>query len=220
METSAELLTPRRNTRQISVGKVAVGGGAPISVQSMTTTKTADVEGTLQQIYQLAAAGADIVRCTCNKAEAAEGLAQIIPRSPVPIVADIHFHVEMALAALEAGVDGLRLNPGNLRKPSEIKLVAQEAKDREKGEGQFTVNVNKMGGLEALGRSGLEEATLSKLIKDDYSQVKKLNPNASYRVLIRADKDLGWEKTKVVLKAAAAAGVANVVFATTKGGKG
>ena len=130
METSAELLTPRRNTRQISVGKVAVGGGAPISVQSMTTTKTADVEGTLQQIYQLAAAGADIVRCTCNKAEAAEGLAQIIPRSPVPIVADIHFHVEMALAALEAGVDGLRLNPGNLRKPSEIKLVAQEAKDR------------------------------------------------------------------------------------------
>ncbi len=130
METSAELLTPRRNTRQIRVGKVAVGGGAPISVQSMTTTKTADVEGTLQQIYQLAAAGADIVRCTCNKAEAAEGLAQIIPRSPVPIVADIHFHVEMALAALEAGVDGLRLNPGNLRKPSEIKLVAQEAKDR------------------------------------------------------------------------------------------
>jgi (E)-4-hydroxy-3-methylbut-2-enyl-diphosphate synthase len=96
----------------------------------MTTTKTADVEGTLQQIYQLAAAGADIVRCTCNKADAAEGLAQIVPRSPVPIVADIHFHVEMALAALEAGVDGLRLNPGNLRKPSEIKLVAQEAKDR------------------------------------------------------------------------------------------
>ena len=130
METSAELLTPRRTTRQITVGKVQVGGGAPISVQSMTTTKTADVEGTLQQIYQLAAAGADIVRCTCNKAEAAEGLAQIVPRSPVPIVADIHFHVEMALAALEAGVDGLRLNPGNLRKASEIKLVAQEAKDR------------------------------------------------------------------------------------------
>jgi (E)-4-hydroxy-3-methylbut-2-enyl-diphosphate synthase len=130
METSAELLTQRRTTRQITVGKVPVGGGAPISVQSMTTTKTADVEGTLQQIYQLAAAGADIVRCTCNKAEAAEGLAQIVPRSPVPIIADIHFHVEMALAALEAGVDGLRLNPGNLRKPSEIKLVAQEAKDR------------------------------------------------------------------------------------------
>jgi len=109
---------------------VKVGGDAPISVQSMTTTKTADVEGTLEQIYALAGAGADIVRCTCNEQAAAEGLAQIVPRSPVPIVADIHFHVEMALAALEAGVHGLRLNPGNLRKPEEIKLVAAEARDR------------------------------------------------------------------------------------------
>jgi (E)-4-hydroxy-3-methylbut-2-enyl-diphosphate synthase len=96
----------------------------------MTTTKTANVEATLEQIYALAANGADIVRCTCNDQDAAEGLAQIVPRSPVPIVADIHFHVEMALAALEAGVNGLRLNPGNLRKPEEIKLVASEARDR------------------------------------------------------------------------------------------
>ncbi len=123
-------LTDRRTTRQIHVGDVAVGGGAPVSVQSMTTTKTADVDGTLTQVYALAAAGADIVRCTCNEEAAAEGLARIIPRSPVPIIADIHFHVEMALAALEAGVQGLRLNPGNLRKPHEIKLVAAEAKDR------------------------------------------------------------------------------------------
>ncbi len=123
-------LTDRRPTRQIHVGDVAVGGGAQVSVQSMTTTKTADVEGTLAQIYALAAAGADIVRCTCNEAAAAEGLARIIPRSPVPIVADIHFHHEMALAALEAGVQGLRLNPGNLRKADEIKQVAAEAKDR------------------------------------------------------------------------------------------
>ena len=101
-----------------------------MTVQSMTTTKTADVDGTLAQIYALAAAGADIVRCTCNEEAAAEGLARIVPRSPVPIIADIHFHVEMALAALEAGVQGLRLNPGNLRKPEEIKLVAAEAKDR------------------------------------------------------------------------------------------
>jgi (E)-4-hydroxy-3-methylbut-2-enyl-diphosphate synthase len=120
----------RRSTRQIMVGPVPVGGGAPITVQSMTITKTADVEGTLAQIYALAAAGADIVRCTCNEIGAAEGLARIVPRSPVPIVADIHFHVEMALAALEAGVQCLRLNPGNLRKPEEIKLVARECKDR------------------------------------------------------------------------------------------
>jgi (E)-4-hydroxy-3-methylbut-2-enyl-diphosphate synthase len=96
----------------------------------MTTTKTADAEGTLTQIYALAAAGADLVRCTCNEEAAAEGLARIVPRSPVPIIADIHFHHEMALAALEAGVQGLRLNPGNLRKEVEIKQVAAEAKDR------------------------------------------------------------------------------------------
>src|SRR5713101_398989 len=121
---------PRKKTRQIMVGDVPVGGNAPVTVQSMTVTKTADVEGTLAQIYALHAAGADIVRCTCNEIEAAEGLARIVPRSPVPIVADIHFHVEMALAALEAGVQCLRLNPGNLRKPEEIKLVARECRDR------------------------------------------------------------------------------------------
>ncbi len=130
MDVAGQLISPRRPTRQISVGGVAVGGGAPVSVQSMTTTKTADVEGTLAQIYALAAAGADIVRCTCNEQAAAEGLAQIVPRSPVPIIADIHFHHEMALAALEAGVQGLRLNPGNLRKETEIKQVAAEARDR------------------------------------------------------------------------------------------
>jgi len=120
----------RRATRQIQVGSVAVGGGAPISVQSMTITKTADVEGTLAQIYALAGAGCDIVRCTCNDAAAAEGLAQIVPRSPVPIIADIHHQYKMALAALEAGVQGLRLNPGNIRKPDHIKAVASEARDR------------------------------------------------------------------------------------------
>jgi len=130
VDVTASSLSPRRLTRQIAVGSVKVGGDAPISVQSMTTTKTADVEATLAQIYALAGAGADIVRCTCNERAAAEGLAQIVPRSPVPIVADIHFHVEMALAALDAGVHGLRLNPGNLRKPAEIRLVASEARDR------------------------------------------------------------------------------------------
>ena len=112
------------------VGDVAVGGGAPVTVQSMTITKTADYEATLQQIYSLAGAGADIVRCTCNKPEAAEGLARIVPRSPVPIIADIHNNHRMALAALDAGVDGLRLNPGNITDPKKIKEVAREAKDR------------------------------------------------------------------------------------------
>jgi len=112
------------------VGDVPVGGGAPISVQSMTVTRTADHEATLQQIYDLAMAGADIVRCTCNEIEAAEGLARIVPRSPVPIVADIHHQYRMALAALEAGVHCLRLNPGNIRRPEHIRTVAAEARDR------------------------------------------------------------------------------------------
>jgi (E)-4-hydroxy-3-methylbut-2-enyl-diphosphate synthase len=124
----------RKATRQVVLdhptNPVAVGGDAPISVQSMTITKTADVDGTLAQIYALYAAGADIVRCTCNDIEAAEGLARIVPRSPVPIVADIHHQYKMALAALEAGVHCLRLNPGNIRKPEHIKLVAQECMDR------------------------------------------------------------------------------------------
>src|SRR3989440_12293400 len=96
----------------------------------MTITKTADHEATLAQIYALKAAGADIVRCTCNEEEAAEGLARIVPRSPVPLVADIHFQYKLALAAMEAGVAALRLNPGNIRKPGHIQAVAREAKDR------------------------------------------------------------------------------------------
>jgi len=129
VEVSSSLV-PRKVTKQISVGDVKVGGDAPITIQSMTITKTADVEGTLQQIYALAAAGADIVRCTCNEIEAAEGLAQIVPRSPVPIIADIHHQYKMAMAAMEAGVHGLRLNPGNIRRPEHIKTVAAEARDR------------------------------------------------------------------------------------------
>ena len=120
----------RDGTRQIHVGRVPVGGGAPVSVQSMTTTKTADVDGTLAQVYALAGAGADIVRITCNDVDAAGGLAEIVPRSPVPIIADIHYQYRLALAALEAGVQGLRLNPGNIRKPHQIRAVARDAKDR------------------------------------------------------------------------------------------
>ena len=121
------MTTARRPSRQLHVGDVAVGGGAPVSVQSMTTTKTADVDGTLAQVYALKGAGADIVRITCNDVDAAQGLAEIVPRAPVPIIADIHFQYRLALAALEAGVAGLRLNPGNIRKPEHIKAVATAA---------------------------------------------------------------------------------------------
>ena len=117
----------RRKTRQIQIGKVGIGSDFPISVQSMTTTKTKDVESTLSQIYELATNGADIVRVTCNEVDAATGLVEITQRSPVPIVADVHFQYKLALAAIDAGVNGLRLNPGNIRKEQQIKEVAKEA---------------------------------------------------------------------------------------------
>ena len=117
----------RRNTKQIKIGDIGVGSEFPISVQSMTTTKTRDTEKTLEQVYELASNGADIVRVTCNEVEAATSLIQIASRSPVPIIADIHFQYKLALAAIEAGVQGLRLNPGNIRNEIHIKEVAKEA---------------------------------------------------------------------------------------------
>ena len=192
----------RRQTKQITVGKVPVGGGAPISVQSMTTTKTADVEGTLQQIYALAAAGCDIVRCTCNEQEAAEGLAQIVPRSPIPIIADIHHQYKMALAAMEAGVHGLRLNPGNIRKPEHIKAVASEARDRNL---PIRIGVNggsldpalyeKYGGLtaEAMVESALQEIAYFNEVDFDLIKISVKASNVplmvdAYRLLADAVK--------------------------------
>ena len=119
-------MSERRQTSQIQVGKVGVGSDYPVSVQSMTTTKTRDTDETLGQVYELANNGADIVRVTCNEIEAAESLVKICARSPVPIVADIHFQYKLALAAIEAGVHGLRLNPGNIRNEKQIKEVARE----------------------------------------------------------------------------------------------
>src|SRR5206468_1504821 len=104
----------RRKTRQIKLGNLAVGGGAPITVQSMTKTDTRDVQATLLEIWSLEAAGCDIVRCAVPVKEAAEKLGEIKKQIRIPLVADIHFNYKLALIALEQGVDGLRLNPGNI----------------------------------------------------------------------------------------------------------
>lgn len=130
------MVRPRRLSRPVllrnkggdsSAKAVWIGGDHPIVVQSMTTTDTADVEKTLEQVYGLAMAGCEVVRVTCQDARAAAGLKQIVPRSPVPIVADIHFDHRMALAALDAGVAKLRLNPGNMRDPKKTKEVVKLA---------------------------------------------------------------------------------------------
>jgi (E)-4-hydroxy-3-methylbut-2-enyl-diphosphate synthase len=120
----------RRKSRTVHVGSVAVGGDAPISVQSMTTTKTDDVRATLIQVHELATQGADIVRVAVPHEGDAQALPEIVKEGGVPIIADIHFTVRLALLALEAGVHGLRLNPGNMRNPKHIKAVADAARER------------------------------------------------------------------------------------------
>ncbi|MBN1283613.1 MAG: flavodoxin-dependent (E)-4-hydroxy-3-methylbut-2-enyl-diphosphate synthase [Proteobacteria bacterium] len=120
----------RRKTRRISIGRVAVGDGAPVSVQSMTNTDTSDAEATLRQIERLADAGCEIVRLAVPDDAAAAALSEIRRRTDVPLVADIHFRHDLALAAVKAGVDGLRINPGNIGSPDRVAEVAAAAKAR------------------------------------------------------------------------------------------
>ena len=170
-------------TRSVNVGGVQVGAGAPISVQSMTTTKTADVEGTLEQIYALASSGAEIVRCTCNEMQAAEALARIVPRSPVPLIADIHFQHRLALAALDAGVACLRLNPGNIRKEQHIKTVAAEARDRD-------VPI----------RIGVNAGSLDPDIEDKYGMTAAALVESAKRELGYFE-EVGFDEVKISVKA-------------------
>ncbi|THD74790.1 flavodoxin-dependent (E)-4-hydroxy-3-methylbut-2-enyl-diphosphate synthase [Thalassobius vesicularis] len=119
----------RRESRKIHVGPVAVGGDAPISVQTMTNTLTTDVKGTLDQVIRSAEAGADIVRVSVPDQESARALKEIVRESPVPIVADIHFHYKRGIEAAEAGAACLRINPGNIGSPARVKEVIQAARD-------------------------------------------------------------------------------------------
>ncbi len=118
----------RKKTRQIDVGGVKIGGGAPISVQSMTNTKTADVNATVEQINALADAGADIVRLAVPDLDAAQALGAIVKAARVPLIADIHFDYKLALEAIAQGIAGLRLNPGNIGGAAHVKAVVNEAK--------------------------------------------------------------------------------------------
>src|SRR5215469_12347140 len=120
----------RRPTRQLKVGSVGVGSDFPVSVQSMTTTLTSDVNATLQQIAELTAAGCDIVRVACPSQDDADALPEIARRSRIPVIADIHFQPKYVFAAIEAGCAAVRVNPGNIRKfDDQVKEIAQAAKD-------------------------------------------------------------------------------------------
>ena len=187
------MLAERRKTRQIRVGDVAVGGDAPISVQSMTTTKTADVNATLQQIASLVATGVDIVRVAVPHWEDAEALTAIAVKSTVPVVADIHFQWKYAMAALEAGIQGLRINPGNIKYQDKVRLIAREAKARSV---PIRIGVN-AGSLEkellerhgaptpeALVESALNEARI--LEEEDFLDIKISVKHSNPRVMIEA----------------------------------
>ena len=124
------VVSPRRKSRKIKVGTVDVGGDAPVSVQSMCTTPTADVNATLQQIAELTATGCDIVRVACPTQDDADALGEIAKHSQIPVIADIHFQPKYVFAAIEAGCAGVRVNPGNIRRfDDQVKQIAREAKD-------------------------------------------------------------------------------------------
>lgn len=124
------LVAPRRKTRVLNVGNVKIGGDNPIVVQSMTTSDTRDPKATLEQIRKLADAGCEVVRVAVPDRKAAVALPEIAPFSPIPVIADIHFEHTLALKAIEAGVHGLRLNPGNIRKAEDVREVVKKAKER------------------------------------------------------------------------------------------
>ena len=120
----------RENTKVIQIGNKVIGGGNPILIQSMTNTKTEDVEATVNQIKELEAAGCDIIRCAVPTMEAAEAIAQIKKLISIPLVADIHFDYRLAIAAMENGADKIRINPGNIGDISKVKAVVDVAKEK------------------------------------------------------------------------------------------
>lgn len=177
----------------MSVGGVTVGGDAPVRVQSMTTTKTADINSTLQQIASLVATGCEIVRVAVPHWEDAEALTAIAAKSTIPVIADIHFQWKYAMAALEAGIQGLRINPGNIKYQDKVRLIAREAKARGV---PIRIGVN-AGSLEkdlldkygaptpeALVESALNEARI--LEDEDFTDIKISVKHSNARTMIEA----------------------------------
>lgn len=188
------LLAPRRRTRVLHVGDVAIGGDNPIVVQSMATADTRDPKATLSQLHDLAEAGCEIVRVAVPDRRAAAALPDIVPHSPVPLIADIHFEHTLALKALEAGIHGLRLNPGNIRKPEDVREVVAMAKER-----QVPIRI----GVNFGSVAPMPESFVDEMAAQNASQVELraewLVRSALGHIKILEDLDFGL--TKVSLKA-------------------
>jgi (E)-4-hydroxy-3-methylbut-2-enyl-diphosphate synthase len=174
----------RRKTRQIFVGSVKIGGGAPISVQSMTKTDTRDVRSTVRQIHRLERAGCEIVRAAVVDERAAGAIAEIRKRIHIPLIADIHFHHQLAMKAIEAGADGIRINPGNIGGKDRLKAIILKAKER-------SIPI----------RIGVNAGSLE---KDLLKHFRSATPEAMVESALRAIdgmEDLGFSSVKVSLKA-------------------
>ncbi|CAN5347133.1 flavodoxin-dependent (E)-4-hydroxy-3-methylbut-2-enyl-diphosphate synthase [soil metagenome] len=188
------LLAPRRITRAVNVGGVRIGGGAPIVVQSMTTSDTRDAKATLRQIAELADAGCEIVRVAVPDRVAAAALPDIVPHSPVPLIADIHFEHTLALKALDAGIHGLRLNPGNIRKPEDVREVVHKAKERQV---PIRIGVN-FGSVPPMGAEFVDE-----MASQNVTQIELIAEHMVRTAIghIKILEDLDFNDIKISLKA-------------------
>lgn len=174
----------KKTTRQIQIGNVKIGGGAPCSVQSMCSTDTRDVAATLAQINRLAEAGCEIVRCAVLDMEAAESLGRIKNESPIPVIADIHFDYKLALKVLEGGIDGLRLNPGNIGEKWKVAEVVTAARER-------LVPI----------RIGVNAGSLEKELLAKYGHPTAEAMVESALGHVRILEELGYDQIKISLKA-------------------
>src|SRR5690606_33282665 len=188
------MVAPRRKTRAVHVGDVQIGGGAPVVVQSMATADTRDPKATLRQIHELADAGCEIVRIAVPNRVAAAALPDIVPHSPVPLIADIHFEHTLALKAIDAGIHGLRLNPGNIRKPEDVREVVTKAKERGI---PIRIGVN-FGSLPPMSRDFVDE-----MAEKNASQVELIAEHMVRTALghVKILEDLDFGDIKISLKA-------------------
>lgn len=174
----------KRQTKQIHVGNIPVGGGAPCAVQSMCSTDTRDVAATLDQVRALTAAGCEIVRCAVPDMAAAEALGEIKGQSPIPVIADIHFDYRLALRVLEGGIDGLRLNPGNIGERWKVEEVVKAARER-------LVPI----------RIGVNAGSLEKELLEKYGHPTAEAMVESALGHVRILEDIGYDQIKISLKA-------------------
>jgi len=189
-------LNERRKSVPVRVGDVVVGGAAPIAVQTMTKTDTRDVRATLNQIAALKDAGCEIVRPAVPDHEAAEALKEIVPRSPLPIIADIHYDHTLALAAIANGVHGLRLNPGNIPDPDKVRKVVAAAKERDI---PFRIGVNAGSLPEEVHKTMREQHAIDR--DDRAATARRMVDVALGHCRILEELDYGFGHIKVSLKA-------------------